>query len=70
MRGVKGSLGRVEGRVEELEADIKHLYRLFVPTPGAGRNGKTAKLSVEQKLLRLYADFQLLAKEAGVTLPR
>ena len=36
----------------------------------AGGDSKAAKLSVEQKLLRLYADFQFLAKEAGVTLPR
>ena len=31
----------------------------------AGRDSKVPKLSVEQKLLRLYADFQFLAKEAA-----
>jgi hypothetical protein len=30
---------------------------------------KIAKLSVEQKVLRMYEDVKLLAQEAGVTLP-
>lgn len=71
MREVKDSLSRLEGRLDALEADVKELYKMIA---AAGRQGsgdkKLARLSIEQKVLKMYEDFQLLAKEAGVTLPR
>jgi archaellum component FlaC len=69
MRQVKSSLGWLEGHVEALEADIKELYVMVAAQKPAYTDKKIAKLSVEQKVLRMYEDVKLLAQEAGVTLP-
>lgn len=68
MRQVKSALGKVESRSEALEADIKELYAMVSAPPYTDRN--FGKLPVEQKILGMYGDFQLIAKEADVTLPR
>jgi hypothetical protein len=71
MREVKDGLNRLGGRVEALEADVRELYNMVAAAPRSSESyKKLAKLPVEQKILKMYEDFQLLAKEAGVTLPR
>lgn len=70
MREVKESLGRLEGRVEALEADIKELYRMSAKLPGrSDSDRKFAILSFDKKVLQVYEDVKLLAQEAGITLP-
>ncbi|GEM_PF-2192406 len=69
MREVKDRLGGLEGRVEAMEADIKELYAMVAAQKPEYSNSKLTKLSVEQKVLRMYEDVKLLAREAGVTLP-
>jgi septal ring factor EnvC (AmiA/AmiB activator) len=69
MRQVKSSLAKLDGRTEAMEADIKELYAMVAAQKPVYTDRKFAKLPVEQKLLNLYENFQLLAREAGVTLP-
>jgi chromosome segregation ATPase len=69
MREVKNSLSRLEGRVEALEANIKELYAMVAVQKTTYMDKKFSKLSVEQKVLRMYEDVKLLAQETGVTLP-
>jgi SMC interacting uncharacterized protein involved in chromosome segregation len=70
MREVKGSLNRLEGRVEALEADVKELYAMINASAKSSSGDKRdSRLSVEQKVLQMYQDVKLLAREAGVTLP-
>jgi hypothetical protein len=69
MREVKDSLGRLEGRVEAVEADIKELYAMVSAQRPTYAGKKLAKLSMEQKVLQMHAEVKLLAQGAGVTLP-
>ncbi len=69
MRQVKSSLGWLEGHVEALEADVKELYAMVAAQKPIYTDKKIAKLSVEQKVLKMYEDVKLLAQEAGITLP-
>lgn len=69
MREVKDQLSSLDGRVEAMEADIKELYAMVAAQKPAYANSKLAKLSVEQRVLQMYEDVKLLAREAGVTLP-
>lgn len=66
---VKDSLGRLEGRVEAMEADIKELYAMVAAQEPVYADKKSPNLSVEQKMLRMYEEIMLLAQETGVTLP-
>lgn len=68
-REVKNRLGSLEGRIKAMEADIKELYAMVAAQKSGHANGKLAKLSAEQKVLRMYEDLKLLARETGVTLP-
>lgn len=69
MREVKNRLGRLEGRVEAVEADIKELYAMVSAQKSSYSDRKFTKLSFEQKVIQMYEDVKLLAREAGVTLP-
>lgn len=70
MREAKDSLGRLEGRADALEADIKELYVMVrAGHQPSYTDKKFAKLSIDQKVLQMYEDVKLLAREAGVTLP-
>lgn len=70
MRDVKGSLKSLDGRVEALESDVKELYAMVAASAkNSNTDKKFARLSVEQKVLKMYEDVKLLAHETGVTLP-
>lgn len=69
MREVGVSIGRIEGRLEAVEADIKELYDLLDTQKPSYADKQFAKLSVERKVLNMYEDVKLLAQEAGVALP-
>lgn len=70
-RQVKSTSGKLIDHVEAPEADVKELYGMVAAIQkGSEPYRKFAKLPVEQKVLKLYDDFQLLAKEAGISLPR
>jgi len=71
MHEVKSSLSGLDGRVEALEADVKEPYAMMAAMQKQTVLGKrSAKLSFERKVLQTYEDVLLLAKEAGITLPR
>lgn len=69
MREVKEHLGRLDGRIESLEADIKELYAMAKAQKPTYSDSKFARLSAEQKVLRMYENVKLLAQEMGITLP-
>jgi chromosome segregation ATPase len=69
MREVKDHLGRLDGRIEALEADVKELYAMIKAQKPTDSDSKFARLSAEQKVLRMYENLKLLAQELGVTLP-
>jgi hypothetical protein len=52
-----------------MEADIKELYTMVAAQKPTYGDKKFGKLSVEQKVLKMYEDVRLLAQEAGITLP-
>lgn len=71
MREVKATLHSLDDRVQLLEADVKEIYHMIADlqkqnTTTAG----FAKLPLEKKILKAYADIVAMAKEAGVSLPR
>lgn len=71
MRHVKASLENLEGRVKALEADIKEIYLMQSQMEHASIGDKKfAKLTLEQKLLKLNSALLATAKDAGITLPR
>ena len=71
MRQVKTSLESLEGRVQALEADIKEIYLMQSQMEHASIGDKKfAKLTLEQKLLKLNSALLATAKDAGITLPR
>jgi hypothetical protein len=66
----KSSLIQLVVRIEALGADVKELYRMIAVTArGSSEDKKLARRCIEQKVLQLYEDVKLLAREAGVTLP-
>lgn len=67
MREVKILLANLEGKVMALENDIKELYRMV--SDQTKQDKKFSKLTLEQKFIKMHNDFQLLAKQAGITLP-
>lgn len=69
MHDVKDSLDHLEGRLDALEADVKELYAMVSAQKPTYADRQFAKLPVEQKVLKMYEDVKLLAREAGVTLP-
>ena len=71
MREVKATLHSLDDRVQLLEADVKEIDHMIADlqkqnTTTAG----FAKLPLEKKILKAYADIVAMAKEAGVSLPR
>ena len=71
MREVKSILHSLDDRVQLLEVDVKEIYHMIADlqkqnTTTAG----FAKLPLEKKILKAYADIVAMAKEAGVSLPR
>ena len=71
MREVKATLHSLDDRVQLLEVDVKEIYHMIADlqkqnTTTAG----FAKLPLEKKILKAYADIVAMAKEAGVSLPR
>ena len=71
MREVKATLHSLDDRVQLLEADVKEIYHMIadLQKQKATTTG-FAKLPLEKKLLKAYADIVAMAKEAGVSLPR
>ena len=67
LREVNQSLSRLEGRVEALENDVKELYAIVSQQSTTGKD--YSKLSIEQKFLKMHAEFIQLAKQANITLP-
>ena len=71
MREVKATLHSLDDRVQLLEADVKEIYHMIADLQK--QNATTtgfAKLPLEKKILKAYADIVAMAKEAGVSLPR
>ena len=71
MREVKSILHSLDDRVQLLEVDVKEIYHMIADLQK--QNAVTAgfaKLPLEKKILKAYADIVAMAKEAGVSLPR
>lgn len=71
MREVKSILHSLDDRVQLLEVDVKEIYHMIADLQK--QNATTtgfAKLPLEKKILKAYADIVAMAKEAGVSLPR
>ena len=71
MREVKATLHSLDDRVQLLEVDVKEIYHMIADLQK--QNAVTtgfAKLPLEKKILKAYADIVAMAKEAGVSLPR
>lgn len=71
MREAKSILHSLDDRVQLLEVDVKEIYHMIadLQKQKAATTG-FAKLPLEKKILKAYADIVAMAKEAGVSLPR
>lgn len=71
MREVKSTLRSMDDRLDLLETDVKEIYYMIAELQKQQAMTKAfAKLPLEKKILRAYADIVAMAKEAGVSLPR
>ena len=65
------TIAPIEGKVDALQNDVKEIYYMIAKMEKSkGDHKRFLKFNVEQKIKSVYADLQLTAKEAGVTLPR
>lgn len=63
-------LDPVLGKLEALENDVKEIYYMIAKLEKSESvSNKFSKLSVEQKILKMYKELKQTAKEAGVNLP-
>ena len=71
MRDVKATLHSLDDRVQLLESDVKEIYYMIADLQKHNTTVKGfAKLPLEEKILKAYSDILMMAKEAGITLPR
>ena len=71
MRSVKSTLISLDDRIQLLEADVKSIYYMIADLQKQDKTSASfAKLPLEKKILKTYADVLAMAKEAGVSLPR
>ena len=71
MRIVKSTLMSLDDRIQLLEADVKSIYYMISDLQKQDKPAANfAKLPLEKKILKTYADVLAMAKEAGVSLPR
>ena len=69
MRQVKSTLGKLDGRSEGLEADVKELYSMVAAQKPTYTDKQFANLSTEQRVIQMYEAVRLIAREMGITLP-
>ena len=61
----------LEDKVVALHNEVKELRRMLAKMQNANQHEKqTLKLSLEEKISRVYVDLLATAKQAGVNLPR
>ena len=71
MRDVKATLHSLDDRVQLLESDVKEIYYMIADLQIHNTTVKGfAKLPLEENILKAYSDILMMAKEAGITLPR
>ena len=71
MRDVKATLHSLDDRVQLLESDVKEIYYMIADLQKHNTTVKGfAKLPLDEKILKAYSDILMMAKEAGITLPR
>jgi uncharacterized coiled-coil protein SlyX len=62
---------RFSTQLSELEVDVRYLYKLVEGLQKFNNTSKDfTKQTIEQKIITLYKQVQVVAKDAGITLPQ
>jgi hypothetical protein len=68
LRKLQDIATNIEGRLTALEADVKELYLMLAKHPN-GLPDNLSKKDAEQKVVAMYQDILVIAKQLGVRLP-
>lgn len=67
---VEETIKPVQGQIQALNEDIKEIYNMISELQKSeAANIPIENLSLEKKILKLYAELVVAAKQAGVKLP-